>query len=124
MSARRIVSLAVVLFLCSPAAAQLWTGNAGNGNWNTGANWSGGTFPNSPTAQVSFFLSGTGPVNISASVQAQSLTFTNPTGNYTLTSGAGQTLSGVTDITVGSGVNSRATSLYGFRIGSTCWTPG
>src|SRR5436305_7241021 len=86
-----------------PAAAQTWDGSSST-DWNTAANWTPATVPNSPTAAVNFTGTALGTINISASVQAQSLTFTNPTGNYTLTSSVGQTLSGVTDITVGSGV--------------------
>src|SRR4051794_32220230 len=30
---------------CSVAGAKTWTGSAGDDNWFTGANWSGGTVP-------------------------------------------------------------------------------
>jgi fibronectin-binding autotransporter adhesin len=90
--------LAAVLASATRAHAQTWTGAAGNGNWNTNGNWTG-AFPNSPTAAAVFNVVG-GQVNISASVQTQSLLFGNGPG-FTITSSPGQTLSGVTSITVG-----------------------
>jgi hypothetical protein len=79
-----------------------WTGAVSN-DWNTAGNWSSdnpGTFPNSPTAVVNFTSPDGGTVDISSSVQAQSLTFDHPTGDFTLTSSGGQILSGLTAITV------------------------
>jgi fibronectin-binding autotransporter adhesin len=96
------LGVASALAFAAPGAAQYtWTG-AINNTWNNGVNWSsvGGGIPNSPTATATFGGLGLGTVNIATSVQTQSLTFSNPTGNYTLTSSANQTLSGLTAITV------------------------
>src|SRR5437868_590504 len=84
-----------------PVAAQsaYWTG-AVNGNWNTAGNWNPAGVPNSPSADLSFINLGVGPVNISASVAAHSLTFYNSALSYTLTSSAGQVLNSLTAITV------------------------
>jgi fibronectin-binding autotransporter adhesin len=93
------VSLAV-----PPAAAQYtWTGPGTN--WNTAANWSPATGPpNSSSATVSFTGNALGIVNLTSSVSTQSLSFSNPTGNYTLLSNAGVTLDSVASITVAAAV--------------------
>ncbi len=101
--------LAALLAPAPPAAAQSWTG-AVSTDWNTDANWvSGSGYPNSATADVLFGASGVGPVNISTNVQARSLGFLNSTGNYTLTSTANRTLSGLTGITVAAQVTGTQT---------------
>src|SRR5580704_14048488 len=108
---RTLLPLLGLLVLAAPAAGQTvtWTG-AATTDWNTSGNWSTGAVPNSRTADVTFDDSGAvGTVNVSASVQARSLAFSNPTGNYTLTSSPGQTISGVTTITVGGGVTGTQT---------------
>jgi autotransporter-associated beta strand protein len=68
-----------------------WTG-AVNTDWNTAGNWNPSGVPNSFTGSAVFSGSGLGTVNISSSVVLQSFLFSNPTGNYTLTSSAGQVL--------------------------------
>ncbi len=110
LSAFRCVCLlfapTVMLVVAEPAAAQYtWTG-AFTTEWNFGLNWSpsGNNFPNGATATATFAGQGLGPINISPSVSAQALSFSNPTGNYTLTSSAGQVLSSITSITVAAGV--------------------
>jgi autotransporter-associated beta strand protein len=121
-----LVALVAMLALSTPAAAQYtWTG-AFTTEWNFGLNWSpsGNNYPNSATAMATFGGQGLGTVNISPSVQAQSLTFSNPTGSYTLTSSAGQTLSGVTSINVAAGVNAVQTiNLANVATGSLLTTP-
>src|SRR5438094_603252 len=100
---RTILLPLVLLAAAVPAArGQTWTGPGTD--WNTPANWTPAAVPNSPTAVVTFTETAVGPVNISASVQAQSLTFANPTGSYTLTSGGGVTLGGVRAVTMAAGV--------------------
>ncbi len=107
------LAILVVLFVFSPAApSQTWTGVNADQNWNDAGDWNPATVPNSATAAVTFPTLGTSipyTVNIATSVQAQSLGFTNTSGNYTITSSSGQTLSGVTSITVGSGVTTTDT---------------
>src|SRR5947209_16834055 len=102
--AAALVCLTAVL---SARGQSVWTG-AISTDWNNAGNWSPSGVPNSATATVSFtgngIVGGSGSINISPSVQAQALTFSNPTGNYTLTSSAGQTLSGLNSITVAAGV--------------------
>ncbi len=111
---RRILPTATVVLVVAlaPAApAQSWNGSVST-NWNTASNWTPNTIPNSATAAVTFPTLGTSipyTVNIATSVQAQSLMFTNTSGNYNITSSSGQTLSGVTSITVGSGVTTTDT---------------
>jgi hypothetical protein len=96
----------VLLFVVLPLAAEAvtWTGNAGDGNWNTGANWSGNTAPDSsdnveiPASTPSYpdFSYGT-PANPVASLEIKfgaSLTFA---------SGAKLTVTGA--VTVGGTLN-------------------
>jgi autotransporter-associated beta strand protein len=101
MSRTTLFAAAVVATAISaqPGTGQTWTG-AVNTDWNTAGNWNPATVPNSATAAVSFGDVGVGTVNISSSVQAQSLAFSSTSGFYTLTSNPGVTLSGVTAITV------------------------
>jgi hypothetical protein len=99
---------ALVAAVAVPAThGQTWTGNFSS-DWNTFVNWAPNGVPNSATATPVFSGNHIGTVNISSSVVAQSLTFSNTTGNYTLTSGAGQTLS-VNDINVAAGVTGTQT---------------
>lgn len=102
----------VAFAIVSPAAAQTWTGVI-NSDWNTAGNWTPATIPNGGAVAVSFpTLSGGSPnyaLNISGSVQAQSLTFSNTAGSYNLTSSTSQTLSGLTNINVVNGVTTADT---------------
>jgi len=94
---------ALVLAIAVPAPAQyVWTGDYTT-EWNYAPNWSpsGINYPNSASATATFGnVAGLHTINISPSVFVQSLSFVNTTGNYTLTSSANQTLSGLTSITV------------------------
>jgi hypothetical protein len=117
-SVLRIVALfvpvAMLVGLPSAAPAQFtWTNNFATNEWNRSDNWSPTTgFPNSTTATATFGNSGLtfgGTVTINPSVQTKSITFNNTTGSYTIGSAAGQTLSAVTDIVVGSGVTTTDT---------------
>ena len=60
--------------------------------------------PNSATATATFAGQGLGTVNIGSNFTVQSLLFSNPTGSYTLASGTGVSLNGVTSITVDAAV--------------------
>src|SRR5262249_17413643 len=72
--------------------------------WNNAGNWTPAGFPNSATATATFSGQHLGQVLIGLSQVAQSVTFNNPTGNYTINSLGGQTLSGVTAINVDAAV--------------------
>ena len=105
--------LLTLLTLAPAAKSQTWTGVTASESWNTSGNWNPATIPNSTTAVVTF-PEQAGPiffehVNIGSSVQSQSLSFTNTSHNYNITSSGGQTLSGVTSITVGAGVTTTDT---------------
>jgi autotransporter-associated beta strand protein len=98
----------VLAWSASPAAAQYTWNPANTAGWNSGFNWApfGIGVPNSPNATVTFgntTVAGLS-VSISSSVQAQSLTFTNTTGGYTLTSTPNQTLSALSAINVDAAV--------------------
>jgi autotransporter-associated beta strand protein len=114
----KLIAITVLLIGSGPAAAQTftWTKAAGTTDWNTNNNWAPATgFPNSATADIAFDTAGVGIVNISSSIQAHTLTFTNPTGNYTMTSNVSQTLSGLTSIAVGAA----ATGTEGINLTNT-----
>jgi autotransporter-associated beta strand protein len=100
----KFVAITVALIGCGSAPAQTWIG--ATGDWNTPSNWTPAVVPNSAAAGALFTGAGLTSINISSSVQAQSLVFFNATGNYTLTSSPVQTLSGVTGIVVNSNVTS------------------
>jgi fibronectin-binding autotransporter adhesin len=107
---RFLFALAVSVLYLSGAATlhgQTWVGPGTN--WNTASNWSPGVIPNSGAAVVNFTGAALGTVNISSSVQAQSLNFSNSIGAYTLTSGSGVNLSGVTAINVAATVTGTQT---------------
>jgi autotransporter-associated beta strand protein len=96
-----VALLAAAIFVPVPAHGQTWIGSTSD--WNTASNWSPATVPNSPTAVVSFgFTTGSTAPNITASVQAQSVSFSS--GSYTLSSSATPALSGLTTITIAAGV--------------------
>jgi autotransporter-associated beta strand protein len=99
--------LAALSVATSPVCGQTWLGPGTD--WNTGANWSTGTVPNSTSAVVSFNGASPFTVNISTSVSALALNFNNPSGSYVLTSSPNQTLSGVLGITVAAGVTGTET---------------
>src|SRR5438874_6507105 len=114
-----------VLTVSGNAAAQFtWVGGANN-NWNNSINWSPAGVPNSTTATASFTGNALGTVNISSSVSTQSISFTNPTGSYTLTSSAGVSLNGVTSIVVDAGVTALQTiNLANISTGSLLFPTG
>jgi fibronectin-binding autotransporter adhesin len=92
VQARRALTAAVWLsILAGVARGQTWTG-AISTDWNTAGNWNPSGVPNGDAEFVDFTGSGLGTVNISSSVVETWLTFSNSTGNYTLTSSAGKVL--------------------------------
>lgn len=100
---RASLVLAAVLGFSASAAAQTWTG--GGTVWNTASNWSPAVVPNSVSAAVNFAGNGVFyAVAITSSVSAESLSFSNPTLSYSLTSSAGVSLSNVKEINVAAGV--------------------
>ncbi len=106
-------AILVVLFGFVPATpAQTWNGLTATEDWNTAGNWTPSTVPNSSTAAVTFpDLSNAALANVilQTSVQVQSLNFTSAADSYSITSSGSPVLSGVTTITVGSGVISAQT---------------
>lgn len=101
---RTVIAFLVSLILCNDSPAQTFTWIGPNSNWNQVTNWTPTGIPNSASAQAIFNGGGVALVNIGASVQTQSISFSIPTGGYTLTSSAGQILSGLTAINVNAGV--------------------
>jgi autotransporter-associated beta strand protein len=108
-------ALLLVCLIVVPAVrgqTYTWTGAAvppANTEWNVAGNWNPSGPPNGTFAQAVFSGAGLGAVNINSSsggnVTLASLTFSNPTGGYTIGSNASQTLSsangGVLSMTTG-----------------------
>ncbi|HEY1378783.1 MAG TPA: autotransporter-associated beta strand repeat-containing protein [Gemmataceae bacterium] len=114
LTPRRAALAALTALALAPAAlAQTWTGTTANQDWNTSGNWTiPATVPNSATAAVIFPSQSNpsniffGVANISSGIQAQSITFGNTSGNYSIT---GQTISSLQTITVNAGVTTTDT---------------
>jgi autotransporter-associated beta strand protein len=101
-----------------------WTGDF-FGVWNQALNWSPTGIPQLANDIVNFTGNNTGSVNISASVQSELLNFSNPAGDYTLTSNVGVTLTGVSEINVAAGVTGLQTiNLANVATGSLRMTRG
>lgn len=97
--ARGIAGAVLLAALVPPAAhaqSAIWLANPASGDWNTAANWSGATVPNSATAQAVFGTSSTVGLSLSANAQVDSLTFNSGASAFTFTAPAslGLTLSG------------------------------
>ncbi len=122
----------LVLAVVPAVRAQTWNNFTGPSfDWNTAANWTPATVPNSATANVIFPDVPTGQngqigfVNISASVSAQSLSFTNTMGSYQIVSNTGSTLSNVQTITIAPGVTGiQVIDLTSVAIGSLLFPNG
>src|SRR5262249_3695985 len=109
--------------IATPARGQTWDGSTST-DWNVASNWNTpATVPNSPKADGLLPGVALGSIDVSASFQVRSLTFTNPTGSYTLSSGVGQ-LSGLTSITVDPAVTggTRTINLANVATGSLVFT--
>jgi autotransporter-associated beta strand protein len=105
-------ALAAAVLTGRTATAQTWTG-AVSTDWSTAGNWSPATVPNSFSAVVNFTGNGLGTVNISpigfsSAAITQSVTFSNPTGGYMLTSSPNEVLD-TTALTVAAGVTGTQT---------------
>lgn len=112
-------TLVVSALAATPARGQTWIG--ATGDWNTPSNWTPAVVPNSAAATAAFTGAGVASVNISASVQAQTVAFLG--GGYTLNSSANQTLSGVSSIIIGPTVSGLQTvNLANVATGSLLYT--
>ncbi|HEY1375985.1 MAG TPA: hypothetical protein VGF55_04290, partial [Gemmataceae bacterium] len=118
---RTITAVLAALLAAAPARGQTWSGPGTD--WNTAANWSPQTVPNSAAAAVNFTGNAVGTVNISASVQVQSISFTNPAGSYTVTSNNTNALT-VSSISVGAGVTATQTINLANTPGGSLLIPG
>ena len=91
--ASSVAALAVLCLVPRPALAQTWLLNPGSGDWNTAANWTPATVPNSPSATATFGASNTTSISLSANTEVGAITFTaNATAPYTITTGNSLTL--------------------------------
>jgi hypothetical protein len=87
-----LLTLGLAAGLPAKARGQFFTWVGPGTDWNTAANWSPAGVPNSAGDIATFGGAALGTVNISSSVVMNQLVFSNSTGNYTLTSSAGQSL--------------------------------
>ena len=98
MKSFRIILPVLFLVLVQPARAgsPSWNLNPSNGDWNTAANWTPATVPNSPTDVATFVISNTTDVSLSANVEVDSIIFDPGASLYTLSVGfpANLTLAG------------------------------
>src|SRR5271154_4550344 len=97
-----VIAAALALTTTPAARGQTWTGAANDsGNWNDAANWSPATVPNSATADAVFGDTGVGNIVLLSSVAVRSLTFTNASGSYGITSTSAMISGNLSAITVG-----------------------
>jgi len=80
---------AITLLLSGPSAAfagsATWDLNPASGDWNTAANWTPATVPNSSADTAEFAFSNTTNVSISANTEVNGITFTpDATNAYTI----------------------------------------
>jgi fibronectin-binding autotransporter adhesin len=88
----------VTLTVVNPPAA-VWTGGAGDGQWNNAANWQGNAVPSSgQSVEFPNLGSGDGTVNLATNVTVGDITF----------DGAGYTLSGPGQITMDGNITDNA----------------
>ncbi len=83
---RSIVSLVFVLVFSSMGLAQT---SSNNGNWTTGANWSGGSVPNGwTTINVGHTMTRSGNYSVQGTINVQASGTLTLTGNITVTGGS------------------------------------
>ena len=69
-----------------------WLSSPSSGDWNTGANWTGGTAPNSGTSTAFFATSGSTHVSLSAATTVNSIVFNPGASAFTIAAPPGITL--------------------------------
>src|SRR5690349_13760029 len=88
------VTLLVTLshFFCvpfAPAGSATWNLNPSSGNWNTAANWTPATVPNSPSDVATFGVSNTTNITLSQFNSINANVVFNPGASaFTITAGA------------------------------------
>src|SRR5262245_57545076 len=87
---RALVVVPVVLLFLLPAAGTSFAGSAtwkaapATGDWNTAANWTPATVPNSPTDTATFATSNIMGVSLSAQIQLNSIVFNAGASAFTI----------------------------------------
>lgn len=93
VKARRgaFIAFSVVLLLFAPAPAAaidgVWLSFIGPGDWNTGANWSGGIAPANPGDTATFNIATLSVPTLSDDVTIESITFSPGAGGFTIRTG-------------------------------------
>ena len=82
----------ILLLVSCPGSAQAgsatWNQNPANGDWNTAANWTPRTIPNSLSAIATFATSSITDVSISADTQVGGIVFDQEAGTFTIEASA------------------------------------
>ncbi len=76
----------------SQAGSATWLSSPASGSWNTATNWSPATIPNGPSDLATFAFSNTPAISLSASVQVDSVVFSEGASAFTITPNPGVTL--------------------------------
>ncbi len=97
----------------SEAGSATWLANPSSGSWNIASNWSPATVPNGPSDVATFSFSNTTAVSLSASVQVESVVFSEGASAFTITPDPGVTLT-----LSGAGVVNESGLTQNFVIGS------
>ncbi|MSU23622.1 MAG: PEP-CTERM sorting domain-containing protein [Opitutus sp.] len=102
-----LLSAAALLFVtASRLSAQTWSPTAATGAFSTGSNWTGGLVPTSGTGTNLVFAATTSPlVNLSSSINVNTITFNGTYPLYKLSASGGASLG------IGNGATTGATTL-------------
>ncbi len=84
--------LCLGLATTSQAGSATWLSSPASGSWNTATNWSPATIPNGPSDLATFAFSNTTAISLSASVQVDSVVFSEGASAFTITPNPGVTL--------------------------------
>src|SRR5215831_13307322 len=105
----------VIVAQTALAGSATWNSSPTSGDWNTAANWTPATVPNSSTAAATFSVSSITNISLSATTQVASITFNAGASAYTISAFATQLLIEGTGVTNNSGVTQN------FEFGGQDW---
>ena len=87
------------------AGSATWNLNPTSADWNTAANWTPATVPNSPTDIATFGVSNTTDISLSAATKLDSIVFDSGANGFTISTGVGSSFTiGGPGISNGSGL--------------------
>ena len=125
MKTKLFVLLSLVPAAIAQAGSATWKLNPPSTNWNSAANWTPATVPNSPSDTASFSLSNTRTVVINSSVELNALVFNSDADPNTITLGDATGLNVVNLVLSGSGITDNSDFLLQtLEVGTTLTTNG